>query len=142
MKDQECCSCYRGTKYICINCRMPVCNLCSFPGQIVLRSSLCRVYGKECNQTRSSEYEFHTNSHQPVFLCSLLYLWYRNVEFRDCKAVAAIKHAINLLRRRANRICRQLLHEYLKFRWVMYSTRKLLGTKIFFHKRSIRFVKK
>jgi hypothetical protein len=43
---------------------------------------------------RLSEYEFHTTNshHQSVFLCNLLHLRFRNVEFRDCKAIAAIKH--------------------------------------------------
>lgn len=29
-KAQACISCFRDTKYTCIHCRMPVCNLCSF----------------------------------------------------------------------------------------------------------------
>ena len=29
-KCEECVSCFRNTKYSCITCHMPVCNLCSF----------------------------------------------------------------------------------------------------------------
>ena len=30
-KVEACVSCFRETKYICIHCQMPVCNLCAFP---------------------------------------------------------------------------------------------------------------